>query len=269
MPWTTSATSVVRTPERPRARGGFTVLELLVVLGLVLALFGLTVPFMIDGLDRRRASTARDQVTAMVSRARSVARSQGIAVELVWIEAQARLVARRFEPSPAGFATEPSDPWSDSESSDDQRRLRGSWTSLALDDGIRCVPVVATFESLRSPIDGAGDFLDDVATTEDSGDAWLAETRLVVILPDGVAIRLEPFMVGRSGRELECDLDPLTARVDWIAPGRDEPDRVDPDEDEMEDADTPDEPESEVEEQVVVEPADRGRDELESEAIEP
>lgn len=257
---------MVRNPERPKARGGFTVLELLVVLGLVLALFGLTLPFLIDGLDRRRASTARDQVAAMVSRARSAARSEGIAVELVWIEAQARLEARRFEPSPAGFAEESSDPWSGSESSDDRQRLLGAWARLELDDGIRCVPVVAAPEPPRSPIDGAGDFLDDLAMIEDAGDAWLADTRLVVILPDGVAIRLVPFMVGEPGRELECGIDPLTARVDWNAPGLDETERIDSDEDEdqIEDADTEDEPESNVEAA-----SDRGRDELESEGIEP
>ena len=208
---------MARVPESHRRRAGFTVLELLIVLGLVLALFGLTLPFMIDGLDRRRAAALRDDVSSMVSLARSMARRDGIAIELVWTTTPGRLEARRFDPSPGGFRTTSDDRWSEIDPPEDDRLLRAAWARLEPEDGVRLAPPIDPSTSDRSPIDGAGDFLDGVGA-DPSATSWSAETRLLVILPDGTVVRLEPFMVGEPDRELVCEVDPLTGRVVWRDP---------------------------------------------------
>lgn len=206
------------------------------VLGIVVALFGITLPFMVDGLDRRRAETARDRVAALISQARSTARSDAVAIEIVCTADGDRLTARRFDPDAGPLSAEGDDLESEIDPVDvgerDDRAISGAWATLPLDPGIRCLEV----PERRFADDAAADdlirLLDGSPSSDPRAVGWGSETRLLVILPDGYTIQLRPFMVGDEDRGLEGVVDPLTGRISWD-PLADDPtpvrDEVDPD----------------------------------------
>ena len=217
--WTTSATSAAAIPDRIHRGGGFTILELLVVLGIVVALFGLTLPFMVDGLDRRRAETARDRIAALISQARSTARSDAVAIAIVCAEGGDRLTARRFDPDAGSLSTDGDDIESEIDPVDvgerDERAILETWATLPLDSGIRCFEVPERGFADDAAADDVVRLLDGSPPSESREVGWGSETRLLVILPDGYTIQLRPFMVGNLDRALEGVVDPLTGRISW------------------------------------------------------
>lgn len=64
-------------PTRSAARGGWTLVELLVVLALAGVVLGLVVPLATGILDRWAVSAARDEAMALLRRTRAVARMEG------------------------------------------------------------------------------------------------------------------------------------------------------------------------------------------------
>lgn len=198
-------------------RRGFTLLELLIAIALLLALAALSVPAILRTLDDRRFETAVEITTSQLLLARAHAQSTGSAVEVLYRSSPGRLEARIFQPGemgdgeiPAGFDADYVDAPEEGEETGGFRSLAWNeeeepagvifegWALLALPEGIQISD---------SPPGGAEDLL--ISTAEFEGESWgegfsppvapsnwqqdQPETiRLAVFLPDGSALICEP-----------------------------------------------------------------------------
>ena len=219
--WTTSATSAARTPDIRRSRFGFTILELLVVLGILVALFGVALPFMVDGLSRRQGDAVREQVAVMIRRAVSMARVEGVAIEVVCGPDGDRIDARLFEPVAGGFSDigEVS-MFDETDDFDDEagRRIGATWARIRFDSDVRCLPIAEIGNEETDSMDDVGGSFEATPVDLPSDVGWGTETRLAVALPDGTVVQLKPFSIQVGGKTSICRIDALAGRADWIRP---------------------------------------------------
>lgn len=111
---------------RPQ-RAAFTLLELLVVLGLILAIGAISLPTVLDGVERRRFDSAIDDAIGTLRLARAHARLESITIEVVAIEdsdSETRLLARAIDL--ARFAAD------DAEGSESTRAIGEPWAERVL-----------------------------------------------------------------------------------------------------------------------------------------
>jgi type II secretory pathway pseudopilin PulG len=231
--WMTSATSRRAVPELESfsASRGFTILELLVALGILLAAGGIMIPFTLAELERREVVLAEDQLGMLVRFARIEARRTGTPVE-VMIDADGRQVeVRRLDPKSPGsvFAGESGREDSDSEfedvrdleESNPDRRVSSRWARRSLPDValLRPPPEAESGREGLRPGDSF-DELDPAFSSVSSSSAfeqpWPGPTRFAVAFPDGSVVTVTAVVLASRGRMRSWKIDPWSGQSTFV-----------------------------------------------------
>ena len=218
-----STNSVISAPTRVEAgtaSAGFTILELLIVIGVVISLAAIANPFTLQELERRTETEATDRLGLLVRLARSEARAPGMPMEVMCDPSGTRVMVLRVDPRNPGVILvskdgdefeEGNDPELDSE-----RRIRDRWATVEFEAPVTVSPVP------RSEFDEAGEFefeafeesRADTGPTADEGfDPWPDSTRLLLLLPDGSVITVAPFGLNTTQGRRSISIDPFSGRM--------------------------------------------------------
>ena len=222
---TSSVTSRLRAERR-----GLSLLELLLALGLVLAIAAIAAPLTFREFTRNESMAAMDRLASQAVLARVEARQTGLPHELMVDVTGRRLTVRPVDPRDPGMISDPQAE-EDNPGFGVDRELIGdassfvpaeSWQQLILPDGVRLEPYRPEDEEYVA--DGLPDAFeddDDLAPVEDL-DPFMAPVRLAMFMPDGSLLGVRPVLVVRpEGRE-RIGFDPWTGRL-LIEPIREEP----------------------------------------------
>lgn len=205
-------------PATGRQHAAFTLLELLVVLGLILAIGAISLPTVLDGVERRRFDSAVDDAIGTLRLARAHARLESITVEVVVVEgpeAELTLLARSIDL--ASFAED------DSESGDSARAIGEPWAERVLavllvsaadsppgveDDG----DAEPESEATRSSSDARASSPDPLAMAGSGrGESPRRETRIAIFAADGSAPVVAPLRLrDEHGRRATVRVNPWT-----------------------------------------------------------
>ena len=211
--WTTSATSPRPAADSLGRRAGFTIIEVLIVIGVVLLVGAISIPFTLQQFERRTETEAIDRLGLLIRLARAESRSSGVPME-VQCDASGRLISvLRVDPRDPptvegdGGELEPTD--------DPDRRLLDSWSMVELPASLAIIPVpedegeeLFPADLFDSDLDRASDLVEDRLPIEDP---WLESTRLVLLVPDGTAISIKDFGLRSSRGWRRLRIDPWTA----------------------------------------------------------
>jgi prepilin-type N-terminal cleavage/methylation domain-containing protein len=187
-----------------RVSRGLTLIEILVALGIVVALASLVFPTLSWMSRFRSLEIAREDVEALYLRARAHAAVNGRPIEIHlsgsdleadWFDARA-MFSEDGEPSEGGPSF-PMATWSRVRLHDDITYLTGSATSFDEGDANSSFPA---FESEKSVFDET-----ETRTTP---------VLLAILLPDGTAISRERLVLkDEQGRSMDIVVDELTGRI--------------------------------------------------------
>ncbi len=187
------------------------------VIGIVLAIGAVALPFTLREIDRRQEAETIDRLGLLVRFARAEARATGVPVVVEVDVTGARVDARTLDPRDdvglgAAFA--------ETAETDESvtQAIAATWSRVELPDGLRCVPEPDLGElDAESAFDAPGfdALLDATPTTLDEAglDAWPDVTRLVMFLPDGTAITTRFFGIATGRGWRRCDIDPYGGRL--------------------------------------------------------
>ncbi len=187
------------------------------VIGIVLAIGVVALPFTLREIDRRQEAETIDRLGLLVRFARAEARATGVPVVVEVDVTGARVDARTLDPRDdvglgAAFA--------ETAETDESvtQAIAATWSRVELPDGLRCVPEPDLGElDAESAFDAPGfdALLDATPTTLDEAglDAWPDVTRLVMFLPDGTAITTRFFGIATGRGWRRCDIDPYGGRL--------------------------------------------------------
>jgi type II secretory pathway pseudopilin PulG len=200
----------------PRA-AGFTILELLVVIGIVLTIGAVALPFTLREIDRRQEAETIDRLGLLVRFARAEARGSGVPVVVEVDATGTRIEARTLDPrDDDGLAAVLADTTEAAESV--AQAIAGTWSRVELPDGLRCVPEPdfgeldgeSAFDDpgLDALLDATPRMLDEIGP-----DVWPDVTRLAMFLPDGTAIATRVFGLATDRGWRRCDIDPYGGRL--------------------------------------------------------
>jgi type II secretory pathway pseudopilin PulG len=188
-----------------------------VVIGIVLVIGAVALPFTLREIDRRQEAETIDRLGLLVRFARAEARATGVPVVVEVDVTGARVDARTLDPRDdvglgAAFA--------ETAETDESvtQAIAATWSRVELPDGLRCVPEPDLGElDAESAFDAPGfdALLDATPTTLDEAglDAWPDVTRLVMFLPDGTAITTRFFGIATGRGWRRCDIDPYGGRL--------------------------------------------------------
>ncbi|UCD76493.1 MAG: prepilin-type N-terminal cleavage/methylation domain-containing protein [Phycisphaerales bacterium] len=209
-------------------RRGFTLLELLIAIALLLALGALSLPAIMGQLDERRFESAVELTTSHLLLARAHAQATGRTVEVLYRFPPARLEARIFQPGEMSEG-DPSD-WPSNEGiAGDEEGEETGYYSLEWDEeqntaglihegwALRALPAGIRLSS--APPDGAEGLLAEWSEFEEESwgegfsppvepmpaeeDDDPVTIRLAVFLPDGSALICEPAWLWDRNDHLE------------------------------------------------------------------
>ena len=229
----TSATSRRVAPEPgviPVSRG-FTILELLVALGILIAVGGILIPLTLAEIERREVVLAEDQLGMLIQFARVEARRTGTPVE-VMINAEGREVeVRRLDAASSGsglfgvaegrdaeFASEvevgPDDV-------DPDRRVASRWARRSLPEiaSLRPPPEAELGrESFQFADSSTASKLSPSSISPDLGieQPWPGLSRFAVVFPDGSVVTVTPAVLASPGRLRSWEIDPWTGRSTFL-----------------------------------------------------
>jgi len=235
---TTASVTSRRVADR---RAGFTLLELLVVVGILVVLMGLAVPMVASSLDRRRLASVAEEVIGSMLMARAHAQAEGVTVEIVLAQPQEgpraergsqRLLAREIDLHAPPYEDE-----------DGPAPLMRAWADVAIDWPLRVRVVPPDDEFQDDAVDPRLRSLNraDVATRDGSSRAaggargsrsgvWStnretdARERIAVFAADGSALVAPRVRVyAPDGRFLDILVNPFTGlpRLESTTPGID------------------------------------------------
>ena len=206
-------------------RRGFTLLELLIAIALLLALAALSVPAIMSQLDDRRFESAVELTTSQLLLARSHAQSTGQTIEVLYRSSPARLEARIFRPGEMGKGDISTEFEADDLAAVGEGEEASGFQSLAWDEeaepnglifeGWALLALPEGIQISDSPPDSADDLL--ISTADFEGESWgegfsppvapsdweqdePVTIRLAVFLPDGSALICEPAWLWDGGR---------------------------------------------------------------------
>ncbi|MCP3904422.1 MAG: hypothetical protein GY715_12410 [Planctomycetes bacterium] len=244
-------------PASRSKRRALTLLEVLIVIGLLGALFALALPNIVSSLDERAFEAAAEMTTSHLLLARAEAQGSARAIEVRYEPDEPRLEARPFEIDEALV------PAADERGSDDAetREVIG-----ASDDGPSILPEAWAYRplpdgvhlSLNPPetpdeIDPLADAFDDEPENDEPAGAFL----LAVYLPDGsVLLGDEVWIRGAGGRAGRLTVNAWTGLPSFERVTADDLER----EAEEDDDESEEEEEEEEEEWSAEEDTDAGRD---------
>lgn len=209
-------------------RRGFTLLELMVVLAILLALASVAVPALLTSSRASRLPEAQGQIEAAMMMARADAQRQATPVRLMVREragsaGEMELVAEAVELS----AAEPREESAEGATTGGPAKVspERSGSVYALPSGVSVrefVPgsheEIAGREHTSVPSVAAHSAPSGASADRASGAASETSIRdgvvLAVFLPDGEAVRPGPrYLVDRAGRVLELVVEPMSGRV--------------------------------------------------------
>ncbi len=200
--------------HRSHARG-LTLIEILVALGLLLALSALVLPVTSWAFRLGALESARDGVEAIILRSRAEARLDGRAIELGFVDG--RFEARWFDPSTASLDEDIESDWLaavevDATDLEEDFRILAPWARRPLVPGIAFVPL-EEFLLERSSFEPFGVDEDEPPAFENDLDMPTGFLRIAVFLPDGGALIGDGFVLREEGSPpLLVEIDPWTAR---------------------------------------------------------
>ena len=229
--WTTSATSPRPAADSVGLRAGFTIIELLIVIGVVLVIGAISLPFTLRQFERRTETEAIDRLGLLLRLARAESRSSGVPLEVRCDAAGRKVFVLRVDPrDPPTIEIGGSEL---DEGDDPERQLLDSWSIVELPSSLTVVPA-------PEKDDDDGFFGDDLdldfeplsVLDEDPlsrEDPWSATTRLVLLVPDGTVISTEDFGLRSPEGWRRLRVDPWTAVATLESPpDRDSADTDDP-----------------------------------------
>ena len=209
--WTTSATSPRPAAEPPRHRAGFTIFELLIVVGVVLAVGAIAVPFTLRQFERRTETEAIDRLGLLIRSARAEARSSGMPVEVHCDPAGRLITALRVDPrDPPSLGTEDLEAVDPADDGDSSQVIPDAWASIRLPDSLAIIPMMEDGPLSRNDF-GFDSVVRDAGATLEDPDPWEAATRLLLLAPDGTTILLEDLELRASTGRRRISIDPWTA----------------------------------------------------------
>ena len=218
-----------------RARRAFTLLELLLVVGVLVAIAAIALPYGTDALDRHAFERAVDDTLSQALAARAWAQREGAVVELVVTEDGARVEVRNVD-----LLREAEDGDQGAASVDGMdAALRGSRKAQRLKAQMeRRVADVAARTGVHAEQGGA---IDDGGFDARIPEAWASraldggiragaqppqqaderaefsasagDERIALFLPDGSAAAVRPLWIGMGARSARIDIDPLLGEV--------------------------------------------------------
>lgn len=212
------------------------------VIGIVLALGALALPFTLREIDQRREAEAFDRFGLLCRMARADARASGVPVLLRVDETGTILEARRLDPRSDGIVTlttaEPDDVSSlpAAMEEDESVPVPASWARLELPEGCWCEPPPDpdAVDPFSFPGDASVEGIEafeEASWNEDRPSPWEAGTRLVLFLPDGAAVSTRRFGVRTRQGWRPVEIDPYGGRPlvgEVFDPEADEFDPADP-----------------------------------------
>ena len=178
------------------------------MIGVVLAVGAIAVPFTLRQFERRTETEAIDRLGLLVRSARSEARSSGVPVEVRCDPTGRRITAIRVDPrNPPSFDGRDADL---GEPDDSSLAILDAWASIRLPESLAIAPMV------EDDLFALGGFaLDPVADGGDrrfvDSDPWESVTRLLLLVPDGTVILLEDLELRSSVGPRRIAIDPWTA----------------------------------------------------------
>jgi type II secretory pathway pseudopilin PulG len=205
--------------RRSRRASGFSMLELLVGIGIVLAVAAVAVPWTMGWLGSRELDHAEDGLTMQMMMARAAAREEGRPVEVVaefdgtqsrinarWMvgsgsESPRRSGRRGGQSNDSGFGT---DLGTDREFGREDD-IKASWASMELPKGVR---IALGLESAAAGIEGADDAAFARSSGSTPGSSAASETAqgqtLAIFLPDGSVFLAPIFMLRTDAGSLRA-----------------------------------------------------------------
>ena len=179
----------------PAPARGLTLIEVLIALGIVLALTAIVLPTASWAMRMRVLEGARDGIESMILQARAHARLNGRSIEV--LVTSDRFEARWFDPTGDSLAGEGSGDFRDAR----EWRIPAPWARRRLPREI----VVQSWRTFREQIDP----LEDHEDAEDPS----KPIRLAILLPDGGALSGTTIvLLAENGDALRVEVDPWTAR---------------------------------------------------------
>jgi type II secretory pathway pseudopilin PulG len=220
---TNSATSRRPTADRTRRTAGFTILELLVVIGIVLAIGAVALPFTLREIDRRQEAETIDRLGLLLRFARAESRATGVPVVLRVDPDGGAIEARMIDPrevgdTVAGLLDGSEAEESQSVSDDFAGRIMAAWSRVELPDGLRLEPA-SDLDDLDSDAffadAGLSPLLDQdpVPLDDPSVVPWPSAVSLAIFLPDGTAIGTQVFGITTARGWRRCVIDPYGGRL--------------------------------------------------------
>ena len=220
---TNSVTSAPTRVEERTASAGFTILELLIVIGVVVSLAAIAIPFTLQELERRTETEATDRLGLLVRLARSEARASGMPMEVMCDQSGTRVMVLRVDPRNPGVVLVSDDPdeFEAGNEIDPERRILNRWATVDFGASIVIspVPVPETTDMEAFEFEASDEFTESVdLATEPGIDPWPGSTRLLFMLPDGSVITTTPFgmTTGRGWKPVL--VDPFSGRIDFSEP---------------------------------------------------
>ena len=218
-----STNSVISAPTRVEERtasAGFTILELLIVIGVVISLAAIAIPFTLQELERRTETEATDRLGLLVRLARAEARASGMPLEVMCDQSGGRVMVLRVDPRNPGVVLALNDPDDFDAGSeieiDSERRVRDRWATVDFEASVVISPVpdwetedaeAFEFEASDESPEPAG------LATEPGIDPWPGSTRLLFMLPDGSVITTTPFGLTTGRGWKPVSVDPFSGRI--------------------------------------------------------
>ena len=182
---------------------GLTLIEVLIALGILLALTAVVLPTAAWALRMRALESARDGVEATLLQARAHARLNGRSVEVSVIGD--RLEAKWFDPSSGGVESEGNTELT----LEDDLRIPVSWASRRMPAEIQVMSLREYQENLDPLEESSANSYQPPGIAVDT----VLPMRLAVLLSDGGALSGTPVvLVGEDGEALLVKVDPWTGR---------------------------------------------------------
>ncbi|MFM1832104.1 MAG: hypothetical protein RLZZ461_420 [Planctomycetota bacterium] len=193
------------------------------VIGIVLAIGAVALPFTLREIDRRQEAETIDRLGLLVRLARAEARATGVPV-MIRVDSGGRVIeARMLDPRDDGDVPAVSSEVADAAESpsfadDAAGRIMGTWSRVDLSDGLRLTPDPGIDDpDAAATLDDAafGGIFDEDPTTIDDPDIepWPAAVQLALFLPDGTAIATRVFGITTARGWRRCVLDPYGGRL--------------------------------------------------------
>ena len=198
-----------------RFRRGLSIVELLVAIGVVLAIAAIVIPWTAGWLGGRELDNAEDNLTMQMMMARSAAREEGRPVEVVaeFDGSSSRVKARWMQAGDdAGFARSGPRDRADGASGDERdSSIDATWASVKLPHGVRVALGLGEGEKEGEKdggIDGGMDGSRLGATKRPVDDADLLPTAkgetIAIFLPDGTVFFAPVFMLRTDAGSLRA-----------------------------------------------------------------